>query len=96
MHALLYLRFYSLPSRSRPYLFCWIFVLSSALSEYFFSAGHTFAKDAVLSYNIAQAIQQADIPIKYVNISFPDHTNYALGKVGLAPTTGAGTIDLTV
>ncbi|MHA1861272.1 MAG: saccharopine dehydrogenase NADP-binding domain-containing protein [Candidatus Ranarchaeia archaeon] len=59
-------------------------------------AGHTFAKDCVLTYKIAQAIEQADMPIKFVNISFPDHTNYALGKVGLAPTTGAGTIDLTV
>ncbi len=59
-------------------------------------AGHTFAKDGVLTYSIAKAIQQADVPTKFVNISFPDHTNYALGKIGLAPTTGAGTIDLTV
>ncbi|MCK5345408.1 MAG: NAD-dependent epimerase/dehydratase family protein, partial [Candidatus Heimdallarchaeota archaeon] len=59
-------------------------------------AGHTFAKDCVLTYHIAQAIRQADLPIKFVNISFPDHTNYALGKVDLAPTTGAGTIDMSV
>lgn len=59
-------------------------------------AGHTFAKDFYLIYKLMQAVKQSDIDIRVVNLSFPDNTHIALGKLGLAPTIGAGTIDLTV
>lgn len=58
-------------------------------------AGHTFAKDFYLIYKLMQAVKQSDIDTRVVNLAFPDNTNIVLGKLGLAPTIGAGTIDLT-
>ncbi|OGD45886.1 hypothetical protein A3K70_00350 [Candidatus Bathyarchaeota archaeon RBG_16_48_13] len=59
-------------------------------------AGHSFAKDFVPIYKLMKAVKKSKIDTRVVNIAFPDHTNPVLGKVGLAPTSGAGTIDLTV
>ena len=59
-------------------------------------AGHSFAKDFVPIYKLMKAVKKSNIETRVVNIAFPDHTNPVLGKVGLAPTSGAGTIDLTV
>ena len=58
-------------------------------------AGHTIAKDLFLSMKLMEAVKASGIETKVVNVSFPDHTNCVLGKIGLAPTVGAGTIDLT-
>ncbi|MHA1713278.1 MAG: NAD-dependent epimerase/dehydratase family protein [Candidatus Ranarchaeia archaeon] len=59
-------------------------------------AGHTIAKDLTLIYYLMKAVQQSEIETRVVNIAFPDHTNPVLGRVGLAPACGGGTIDLTV
>ena len=59
-------------------------------------AGHTFAKDFLPIYRLMKAVKASGIETKVVNVSFPDHTNAALGKIGLAPASGAGTIDMTV
>ena len=59
-------------------------------------AGHTFAKDFVFIYNMMRALQQSNVESKVVNLSFPDNTHVVLGKLGLAPHIGAGTIDISV
>ncbi len=59
-------------------------------------AGHTLAKDLHLIYKLMRAVAKSGIKTFVVNLSFPDITNYILAKVGLSPTVGAGTIDLTV
>jgi hypothetical protein len=58
-------------------------------------AGHTIAKDLYLTMKLMEAVKISGTGAKVVNVSFPDHTNHILGKIGLAPTVGAGTIDLT-
>ena len=58
-------------------------------------AGHTIAKDLYLSMKLMEAVKASGTGSKVVNVSFPDHTNCVLGKIGLAPLIGAGTIDLT-
>ncbi|HJX23507.1 MAG TPA: hypothetical protein VJ574_03745 [Candidatus Bathyarchaeia archaeon] len=58
-------------------------------------AGHTIAKDLYLTMKLMEAVKASGVASKVVNVSFPDHTNCVLGKIGLAPTVGAGTIDLT-
>jgi malate/lactate dehydrogenase len=59
-------------------------------------AGHTLAKDLALIHFLMKAVKQTDMDFKVVNIAFPDHTNYVLGKLGISPTCGGGTLDLTV
>jgi len=59
-------------------------------------AGHSFAKDFIPIYKLMKAVKKSKIDTRVVNIAFPDHTNPVLGKLGLAPTSGAGTLDLTV
>lgn len=59
-------------------------------------AGHTLAKDLVLIHKLMRTIRSSAIDTHVVNVSFPDNTNPVLAKVGLAPSIGAGTIDLTV
>jgi len=59
-------------------------------------AGHTIGKDLSLIYYLMKAGKQSEIDTKVVNIAFPDHTNPVLGRVGLAPACGGGTLDLTV
>ncbi|MGI6227289.1 MAG: hypothetical protein ACOYJ1_13650, partial [Peptococcales bacterium] len=46
-----------------------------------------------LTYKLMQAVKKSGIKTHVVNSSFPDATNCALGKVGLAPTIGIGNID---
>jgi len=58
-------------------------------------AGHTIAKDFVFTYYVMQALKEANINARVVNLAFPDITNYILGKIKLEPTIGAGTTDLT-
>ena len=57
---------------------------------------HTIAKDLTLAYQLMKSVKQANITAPVVNVSFPDHVNNILGKVGLAPTVGAGNIDVFV
>ncbi len=59
-------------------------------------AGHTFAKDFVFIYNLMRALKKSGLNSKVVNLSFPDNTHIVLGKIGLAPHIGAGTIDISV
>jgi len=59
-------------------------------------AAHTFAKDFVLIYRLMKAVKAVNKDIRVVNVSFPDNTHPVLAKLGLTPTVGAGTIDLTV
>ena len=59
-------------------------------------AGHTFAKDFVFVYNVMRALKKTSLNTKVVNLSFPDNTHLVLGKLGLAPHIGAGTIDISV
>lgn len=47
----------------------------------------------LLTYNLMQAIKEADIQTLVVNSAFPDAVNSILDKVGLAPTIGIGNID---
>lgn len=58
-------------------------------------AGHTFAKDFYLIYKLMQAVRDSEIDTRVVNLAFPDNTNIVLHKLGLAPTIGGGTIDLS-
>ena len=46
-----------------------------------------------LTLNIMQAVRQTGLDIKVINSGFPDVTNCALGKIGLAPHIGIGNID---
>jgi hypothetical protein len=57
---------------------------------------HTIAKDLTLAYQFMKSVKRANISPQIVNVAFPDHVNYILGKVGLAPTVGAGNIDVIV
>jgi hypothetical protein len=59
-------------------------------------AGHTIGKDLSLIYFLMKAVKKSEIETRVVNIAFPDHTNPVLGRVGLAPACGGGTLDLTV
>lgn len=59
-------------------------------------AGHTLAKDLYLILKLMKATKKSRIDTHVVNVAFPDITHCVLGKIGLAPTVGAGTIDLTV
>jgi hypothetical protein len=49
-----------------------------------------------LTYNIMRAIKMTGLSIKVVNCGFPDVTNCALDKLGLAPHVGIGNIDNVV
>ncbi len=49
-----------------------------------------------LAFKLAQAIQQSGVKTHYINTSLSDLTNVVLAKVGLAPTTGIGNVDLIV
>ena len=55
--------------------------------------GHTLAKDLVLIHKLMRAVKSAGVPVKVVNVSFPDNTHPVLGKVGLSPTVGSGNVD---
>lgn len=46
-----------------------------------------------LTYNIMKAIKMSGLNPKVINCGFPDVTNCALGKLGLAPHIGIGNID---
>ena len=46
-----------------------------------------------LTYELMKAIKKYEIDTHVVNCSFPDLTNPALGKIGLAPTCGIGNAD---
>ncbi|MFC2082596.1 hypothetical protein ACFLSG_00955 [Candidatus Bipolaricaulota bacterium] len=48
----------------------------------------------MLLYKLMLAIQESDVSPIVVNCSYPDATNAALGKIGLAPTLGVGNCDL--
>ncbi|MHA1713517.1 MAG: NAD-dependent epimerase/dehydratase family protein [Candidatus Ranarchaeia archaeon] len=60
--------------------------------------GHTVAKDLALTYTLMKAVKSADLAESpyIINASFPDNVNYILGKIGLAPTIGAGNVDVLV
>lgn len=49
-----------------------------------------------LTYKLMQAVKMSGLDIKVVNAAFPDATNVALGKVGLAPVCGGGNMDIGV
>jgi hypothetical protein len=46
-----------------------------------------------LTQNIMKAVKESGVSTKVVNSGFPDVTNCALGKIGLAPHIGIGNID---
>lgn len=49
-----------------------------------------------LAYKLMKAVKMSGIHTKVVNAAFPDATNVALGKVGLAPLCGGGNMDIGV
>lgn len=55
--------------------------------------GHTLAKDLVLIHKLMRAVKSTGVPVKVVNVAFPDNTHPVLGKVGLSPTVGSGNVD---
>lgn len=46
-----------------------------------------------LTYNIMKAVKKSGINPSVINASFPDATNPALAKIGMAPTIGIGNLD---
>lgn len=58
---------------------------------------HILPKGLCLLYPLMRAVRESGIDTKVVNLDGgPDTAHTVLAKVGLSPTVGAGTIDLTV
>jgi len=56
--------------------------------------GPWFPLHFALLYKLMLAIRESGLSPAVVNCSYPDATNAALGKIGLAPTLGVGNCDL--
>lgn len=63
---------------------------------YISGSAHFLPKDLGLLYPLMEAVRESGIYPKVVNVAAPDIAPAVLEKVGLSPTVGAGTIDLTV
>jgi hypothetical protein len=58
--------------------------------------GPWFPMQFVPAYKLMQAVKRSGINTHVLNAGYPDLVNPALGKIGLAPTTGIGNIDNTL
>ncbi|MHA1713533.1 MAG: hypothetical protein ACTSW4_05800 [Candidatus Ranarchaeia archaeon] len=79
--------------------FWYVPIIKKAVAEHgmkSYHPGHTVAKDLAMIYLTMKALRKAELTVPIVNLSFPDHTCYILGKIGLAPNCGAGSIAMTV
>jgi hypothetical protein len=63
---------------------------------YISGGAHFLPKDIGLLYPLMSAVKESGIEIQVVNLAAPDIASAVLDKVGLSPTLGAGTLDLTV
>jgi hypothetical protein len=63
---------------------------------YISGSAHFLPKDLALLHPLMEAVKESGIDTKVINLAAPDIAPTVLEKVGLCPTVGAGTIDLTV
>jgi len=59
-------------------------------------SAHNLSQRICLLYPLMESVKESGIDTKVVNLSSSDNAHTVLSKVGLCPTVGAGTIDLTV